>query len=247
MKILATTSFIAMLGLATSTLAQTPTPEKANPSTSDPAAASSPHQRESTGAATPEAPATGSPEASSASSPHQRDATHGAGSTSTKMANRGDGTTAEPETPKTFVDKAAQDGMTEVELGKLALRKAQSAEVKKFADRMVKDHGKANMEIETIAKSKSLQVPKKLDGEHQSLVDELTAKSGAEFDSAYSQHMAAAHGKAVALFEGASRLNDAELASFAKKTLPTLQEHKQMADSLKMGTRAASAAGASSR
>jgi putative membrane protein len=245
MKILATTSFIAMLGLAASTLAQTPAPQT-NPSTSNPAGASSPHQRESTGTSTAEAPATGSPEASGASSPHQREATYGAGDSSTRMANRDDRTAAAPETPKTFVTKAAQDGMTEVELGKLALGKAQSAEVKEFADRMVKDHGKANMELETIAKSKSLQVPKKLDAQHQSMVDELSGKSGAEFDSAYSQHMAVAHRKAVALFESASRLDDGELAAFAKKTLPTLKEHKQMADSLKRGTRAASVDGATS-
>jgi putative membrane protein len=246
MKVLSTTSFIAVLGLATSALAQTPAPQTQKPTTSDPSAASSPHQRESTRTGTAEAPATGSPEAAGASSPHQREATNTAGGTGTKMANRGEGATAEPETPKTFVSKAAQDGMTEVELGKLAATKAQSPEVKKFADRMVKDHGKANMELETIAKAKSLQVPKKLDAEHQSMVDELSGKSGAEFDASYSQHMAAAHGKAVALFESGSRLSDAELAAFAKKTLPTLKEHKQMADSLKMGTRAADAGGATS-
>jgi putative membrane protein len=217
MNIVSTASFVVALGLATSTLAQAPAPQTTNPSTTNPAGASS---------------------------PHQRDATHTPGETSTKMANRGDAASAGPETPKTFVNKAAQDGMTEVELGKLALSKGQSAEVKKFADRMVKDHGKANMELETIAKSKSLMVPRKLDAEHQSMVDELRGKAGADFDSAYSQHMAAAHGKAVALFESASRLNDGELASFARRTLPTLKEHKQMADALKMGTRSASAGSA---
>jgi putative membrane protein len=140
------------------------------------------------------------------------------------------------ETPQWFVSTAAQDGMMEVELGDLASAKAQTAEVKKFADRMVTDHSKANSELEGIAKAKSLQVPTKLDAQHQSMVDKLSAKSGAEFDAAYMHHMAAAHAKAVALFERASRLNDTELAGFAKKTLPTLKAHKQMADSLNTGT-----------
>jgi putative membrane protein len=218
MKPLSLISSIALLGLATSTLAQTPAAEPRNPDSSNPAAASSPHQRE---------------------------ATHGTHADSTKMASSGDAAMGGPVTPKTFVTKAAQDGMTEVEVGKLAQSKAQSPEVKKFAERMVKDHGKANTELETIAAGKSLQVPKKLDAEHQSMVQELSGKSGAEFDSAYSQHMAKAHAKAVALFESASKLDDSELAAFAKKTLPTLKEHKQMADGLKSGSREASTGDAS--
>src|SRR5690349_21870688 len=52
---------------------------------------------------------------------------------------------AVPE-PKTFVMKAAQDGMTEVEVGKIALAKSQDPSIRSFAQRMVKDHGKANDE-----------------------------------------------------------------------------------------------------
>jgi putative membrane protein len=140
------------------------------------------------------------------------------------------------ETPQWFVSTAAQDGMMEVELGTLASAQAQTAEVKRFAVRMVTDHSKANSELEALAKAKSLQVPTKLDAQHQSTVEMLSAKAGAEFDAAYMHHMATAHAKAVALFERASRLNDTELAEFAKKTLPTLKAHKQMADSFDTST-----------
>ena len=133
---------------------------------------------------------------------------------------------------ETFVEKAALDGMTEVELGKLASSKSQNPEVKKFADRMVKDHGQANAELEALARAKNVPMPKKLDAEHQSLVDNLSGKSGAEFDSTYAQHMASDHAEAITLFEDATKLGDAEFASFAKKTLPTLKEHKRMADRL---------------
>jgi putative membrane protein len=138
---------------------------------------------------------------------------------------------AEP-TPQVFVQKAALSGMAEVELGKVALTKSQDSEVRAFAQRMVADHGKANKELETIAKAKGLMAPKSLDAEHQSHVKMLSEKDGAEFDRAYSQHMNMDHSKAISLFEGASRSTDAELASFAKKTLPTLKEHKQMATKL---------------
>ena len=48
---------------------------------------------------------------------------------------------------ETFVVKAARGGMAEVELGKLAVEKAASDEVKKFGQRMVDDHSKASDEL----------------------------------------------------------------------------------------------------
>jgi len=148
-----------------------------------------------------------------------------------------------PPEPQAFVKKAAQDGMTEVAAGKVALAKSQDPEVRSFAERMVADHGKANAELTSIAKAKGLEVPKELDAEHQSMVDALSAKSGSEFDREYSKHMNMDHGKAVALFEAASRSTDADVASFAKKTLPTLKQHKQLAEKLPGKTASAPAGG----
>src|SRR5579863_9201352 len=50
-----------------------------------------------------------------------------------------------------FVRGAAEGGMAEIELGKLAQERGQSEEVKKFGQRMVEDHTKANEELKQIA------------------------------------------------------------------------------------------------
>jgi putative membrane protein len=139
---------------------------------------------------------------------------------------------AKAPSPSTFVTKAAQTGMAEVELGKIALSKSQDPEVRSFAQRMVQDHGKANQELASIAKAQGLDTPKKLDAEHQSRVDELKSKNGADFDRMYSHHMNMGHADAIELFEKQSRSGDAALAGFARKTLPTLKEHKQLAEKL---------------
>src|SRR5262245_27107315 len=97
---------------------------------------------------------------------------------------------------------------------------------------MVTDHGKANKELASLAQSKGLTVPTSLDPEHQALVRMLESEDGAAFDKSYSEHMNDDHSKAIALFESASKSSDADLAGFAKKTLPTLKEHKQMAQKL---------------
>jgi putative membrane protein len=223
-------SLAAVAAIAAGTLtAQTPQSEKPETAT-DPSAASSPHQRDAThNEQATESSARAGTTPSDASSPHQQEAT--------KMASA--------PSPSGFVNKAAVSGMAEVQLGKLALDKSQDADVRKFAERMVKDHGKANAELETIAKQKGMQVPKSLDSEHQQVVQELSGKSGAEFDASYAQHMVKDHDKAVALFEAASKGGDAELAGFAQKTLPTLEEHQKMAKDLKSQKRSAAASGSS--
>jgi putative membrane protein len=225
-------SLAVLAAVAAGTLtAQTPEGQKPS-TTTDPSAASSPHQRGATHEQTTESSTKAGTTPSAASSPHQHEAT--------KMA-------AGAENPSTFVKKASMAGMTEVELAKLALDKSKDANVRGFAQRMVSDHGKANTELTAIAKRKNLEVSKSLDAEHQKKVQELSGKSGAEFDAAYAQHMTMDHDKAAALFEGASKGNDAELASFAQKTLPTIKEHQKLAKDLKAQTRSAAASGSTPR
>src|SRR6202008_141193 len=132
-----------------------------------------------------------------------------------------------------FVKTAAEDGMTEVALAKLALKKSSNNDVKQFAQKMQQDHEQADEELSGLAKAKGLTLPPKPDAQHEALLKSLSAKSGAAFDREYADHMARGHAKAVALFQAASQSSDADVAAFAKKTLPTLEEHKQLADNLK--------------
>jgi putative membrane protein len=129
-----------------------------------------------------------------------------------------------------FVRKAAMGGLAEVELGRLAQQKASSDEVKQFASRMVQDHSKSNDELKQVASAKGIEVPSALDMKHKNDYDRLNKLSGAEFDRAYMSHMVDDHRKDVADFKKeADSGRDADIKSFAAKTLPTLQEHMQLA------------------
>jgi putative membrane protein len=134
--------------------------------------------------------------------------------------------------PAKFVKTAALGGMTEVELGKLAQTMARDPKIRVFADDMIKDHTKANTELASLAKSKGLAVPSALDTDHKAIVEKLSAKSGADFDAAYSKQMIDDHDKTISLFEGAAKSADKDIAAFATKMLPTLEKHKQKADLL---------------
>jgi len=125
-----------------------------------------------------------------------------------------------------FAVEAANGGMSEVELGKLAQMKATNAKVKEFAEMMVMDHSKANDELKALAKTKNITLPDSVNSESKDTAKKLTEKSGADFDKAYVSAMVDDHKKDVAKFEDASKnLKDADLKAFVDKTLPVLKGH----------------------
>jgi putative membrane protein len=129
-----------------------------------------------------------------------------------------------------FATNAAQGGMAEVELGRLATQRAGDASVREFGARMVADHSRANTELKSIAGQKGIQLPSDLNSEQKSEVDKLAKMSGAEFDKEYMSAMVKDHETDVKDFQTeASEGNDPEIKSFASKTLPILQGHLQMA------------------
>jgi putative membrane protein len=131
---------------------------------------------------------------------------------------------------------AAQGGMTEVQLGKVASEKGNSDQVKAFGARMVKDHTQANDELMGIAQKKGVTLSTTLDSRHQAMVDQMSKLSGPAFDKAYISGMVRDHEKTVALFkEEAQSGLDPDLKAFANKTLPTLEDHCSSIKSIQDG------------
>lgn len=131
---------------------------------------------------------------------------------------------------ETFVMKAAKGGIAEVELGKLAVEKAASDEVKKFGQRMVDDHGRAGEELKTLAGNKHLALPTDIDPQEKALHDRLAKLSGPSFDQAYMQAMVADHRKDLNEFRMESKMGkDADVKGWAAKTLPMIEDHVKLA------------------
>ncbi|HZS44585.1 MAG TPA: DUF4142 domain-containing protein [Blastocatellia bacterium] len=129
-----------------------------------------------------------------------------------------------------FVEDAAKGGMAEVQLGQLAVQKASSPDVKNFGQRMIDDHSKANNELKDLASRKSMTIPTAVDPKDKATMDRLSKLSGKAFDRAYMDDMVKDHEKDVAEFRNeASNGKDADIKSWASKTLPTLEDHLKMA------------------
>lgn len=135
-----------------------------------------------------------------------------------------------------FATTAANGGMAEVALGKLALTKTSDAKIKEFATMMVSDHGKANEELTAIAKAKNITLPMAVDSTHQKKMDELSKKTGKDFDKAYVDAMVDGHKSTLSLMQDEAKDGkDAELKAFAGKTAPTVQMHLDMIKKIKDG------------
>jgi putative membrane protein len=125
-----------------------------------------------------------------------------------------------------FLQKAATDGLAEVELGRLAQQKAMRDEVKQFATRMVEDHGKANEELKAVAATNGVALPAAPDKAHEKLMRKLEKLTGGDFDRAYMKAMVKDHRKDIDEFrEHARSKRDDDARAFAAKTLPVLQGH----------------------
>jgi putative membrane protein len=130
----------------------------------------------------------------------------------------------------------ANGGMAEVELAKLAQTKGTNAKVKEFAAMMIKDHTMANEELMALAKTKNITLPTTIGADQQTVMGDLQKKTAADFDKGYVDAMVTDHKKDVSLFEKASTdAKDADLKSFATKTLPTLKMHLQAIQAIQDG------------
>jgi putative membrane protein len=132
-----------------------------------------------------------------------------------------------------FLKQAADGGKAELEVGQLAVGKASSAEVKKFGERMVDDHGKPNEQLRSIAGQKGVTLPSQPSAKHRATKERLSKLSGEQFDSAYMAEMLKDHQKDVSEFRRESQTaKDRDVKNFAAKTLRTLQDHLKQAQSL---------------
>jgi putative membrane protein len=132
-----------------------------------------------------------------------------------------------------FVNKAAEGGLAEVELGRLASEKASDPMVKQFGQRMVDDHSKANDQLKHVANGDRISLPEHLSARDKMEKEKLSKLSGEQFDRAYMKDMVNDHEQDVAEFRHESHTaKDPAIQAFASSTLPTLESHLKEAESI---------------
>jgi putative membrane protein len=127
-------------------------------------------------------------------------------------------------TAKHFITVVSIGNLQEASAGQLAVQKAKRADVRSFAQMMVKDHGKAEQELMQLVKNKHFDIPAAATG---GIEPDLNLKNaGDNFDMLYVHAMVSGHRNTVETFENyATTGKDPDVRAFAQRTLPTLKAH----------------------
>lgn len=135
-----------------------------------------------------------------------------------------------------FVTNAAISDMYEIEAGRIAQTKGQSADVKAFGKTMVTEHTAMTNELKPLITAAGKTAPTGLDERRKGMVDNLNAASAADFDKVYLAQQEAAHNEALTLMQGyADNGDDAGLKGAAAKAVPKIQGHLDHVKRLQSG------------
>ena len=133
----------------------------------------------------------------------------------------------------TYFRNITMGNLTEIQSSQMALQMAKGSQVKEFAQQMINDHDTATTQVEAVARSKGVTLPKMLDTDHKDMVSALDGKSGDDFDKAYMELQVKAHQSTINVDQDeADNGNDADVKSLAAGLLPVLKGHLQMAQQI---------------
>jgi putative membrane protein len=133
---------------------------------------------------------------------------------------------AEDNPDAKFYKNAAEGGIAEVELGKLAQDKSPTPSVKEFGAMMVTEHTAANDKLKAIAAKKNITLPTSPSVGQMATKTKLEVLSGTTFDKSYIKGMVDDHQETIKAFQTeVSSGQDPDAKAFAVATLPTLKVH----------------------
>lgn len=133
-----------------------------------------------------------------------------------------------------MMEDLAQGNMAEIDAGKMALEKSQNAEVKKFAQQMVDEHGSALADVQALARAKNVTLPDGAGAMAKTKATALKALSGNLFDKEYAKRSAVGdHESTLKLLQKIQKDGkDGDLKALAAKMQPTVEHHLMMARQL---------------
>jgi len=132
-----------------------------------------------------------------------------------------------------FVKTESAAGSAVVKLAELGVQKAERADVKAFAEMLVKDHTQANKELGALATEKGVEVSAVMDPKHADTFQKLEKATKADFDKEFLADIISGHKKCVSNFEDAAKdAKNSDVKMWAEKMLPTLKAHLAQAKEL---------------
>jgi putative membrane protein len=129
-----------------------------------------------------------------------------------------------------FIGEVNTSNNLELRLSRIAENRASADVVKRFAQKMITDHGSMQRDWASVFARSGAQTRAANDPQMQGQVSRLQGLSGTDFDWAYMATMVANHREAVNQFQTARRTaQSSEVRELVARSLPYLQEHLTVA------------------
>jgi putative membrane protein len=133
---------------------------------------------------------------------------------------------AQQDQKQEFAQQAARSNSFEIQAAMLAIERGKDEPAKQFARDMVRDHTKAQADLESAAKNEGMRINPELGDENMKKLAALKAASDVDFDQAYLSTQITAHEDAVALFTAFAKDGpNGPIKNFATSTIGTLRTH----------------------
>lgn len=152
-------------------------------------------------------------------------------STAINSETRGKQPTADEKmtAEKAFVKGAYSVNMLHVKASEYALSQVNDPEVRKLAEKLIKDHTMAMEKLAAIASSKGIELSQDLLPPQKAMLEHAMMTKGEMFATTYLINMTTLHvGDILKASHVANDASDPEIKAFAAESLPVLREHYKM-------------------
>lgn len=136
-----------------------------------------------------------------------------------------------------FLVKSADARMMDFKEGKLATEKGTTQTIKDYGKLMVKDQALLLDAIKKLAATRHISLPSGISDKKEEGRDELSEKSGEDFDKKFIKMMIIDHERDIKLFKKAIDYKDKDVSDFAKKYLPMIQIHLDKIEVIKAASK----------
>jgi len=139
------------------------------------------------------------------------------------------GLPARADSPREFLMQAQQGANSEIMLGRLAAERGRSPGVREFGQALVSDHRQAREEVRSLGLRFGVQPTRDVTPEAREERDRLAGMGGRRFDREFVRYMIDDHRKDIAEFRDEAREQHGAVSELARRQLPTLRKHLDMA------------------
>jgi len=139
---------------------------------------------------------------------------------------------------QTFITKAVEGNLAEVEMGRLAQEKGESEGVRSFGQMLQQEHSAGAQKATAVATQLGVTPPAEPNQKQKAMHASLAKLSGSAFDRKFASEMVKDHKKEIAEHQKAAKKQGDPAGTYASETLPTLQKHLETAQALTKATSA---------